>query len=172
MILIFFIINIYACSRQHVCLYAGVFFSGAGQEVGRSCIMLEFKGKKIMVCKTVNNASDEVTSKFFPIDTSQFQFYRENLYSNSLIQTLRIESNSNAINFKTALLQLENNYVYHNHSSVVIKQHSSVYVCLSLDPLSVNFEFGASKCLNGRDCLCKMVFISINFACMQQKWYL
>lgn len=25
-------------------------FSGAGQEVGRSCIMLEFKGKKIMVC--------------------------------------------------------------------------------------------------------------------------
>lgn len=29
------------------------FFSrcrGAGQEVGRSCIMLEFKGKKIMVC--------------------------------------------------------------------------------------------------------------------------
>lgn len=28
-----------------------VFFQrGAGQEVGRSCIMLEFKGKKIMVC--------------------------------------------------------------------------------------------------------------------------
>lgn len=25
------------------------FFRGAGQEVGRSCIMLEFKGKKIMV---------------------------------------------------------------------------------------------------------------------------
>ena len=24
-------------------------FSGAGQEVGRSCIMLEYKGKKIMV---------------------------------------------------------------------------------------------------------------------------
>lgn len=25
------------------------FFSGAGQEVGRSCIVMEFKGKKIMV---------------------------------------------------------------------------------------------------------------------------
>lgn len=25
------------------------YFSGAGQEVGRSCIMLEFKGKKIML---------------------------------------------------------------------------------------------------------------------------
>lgn len=25
------------------------FYSGAGQEVGRSCIMLEFKGKKIML---------------------------------------------------------------------------------------------------------------------------
>ena len=24
--------------------------SGAGQEVGRSCVMLEFKGKKIMAC--------------------------------------------------------------------------------------------------------------------------
>lgn len=24
-------------------------FSGAGQEVGRSCIVMEFKGKKIMV---------------------------------------------------------------------------------------------------------------------------
>ena len=26
-----------------------IVFRGAGQEVGRSCIMLEFKGKKIMV---------------------------------------------------------------------------------------------------------------------------
>ena len=26
---------------------------GAGQEVGRSCIMLEFKNKKIMVCHTL-----------------------------------------------------------------------------------------------------------------------
>lgn len=30
----------------YLCLY---YFSGAGQEVGRSCIMLEFKGKKIML---------------------------------------------------------------------------------------------------------------------------
>ena len=28
-------------------------FRGAGQEVGRSCIMLEFKGKKIMVKHSV-----------------------------------------------------------------------------------------------------------------------
>jgi hypothetical protein len=37
--------------------FMGVFitllFRGAGQEVGRSCIMLEFKGKKIMVNKRV-----------------------------------------------------------------------------------------------------------------------
>ena len=33
--------------------------------------MLEFKGKKIMVRKMVNNTSDEVTSLFFPVDTTQ-----------------------------------------------------------------------------------------------------
>ena len=31
----------------------GYFLRGAGQEVGRSCIMLEFKGKKIMVSNSV-----------------------------------------------------------------------------------------------------------------------
>lgn len=32
-------------------MYVLFTLSGAGQEVGRSCIMLEFKGKKIMVRK-------------------------------------------------------------------------------------------------------------------------
>lgn len=30
-------------------VYFILYFRGAGQEVGRSCIVMEFKGKKIMV---------------------------------------------------------------------------------------------------------------------------
>lgn len=39
-----------AITKNTITIYFVFHYRGAGQEVGRSCIMLEFKGKIIMVC--------------------------------------------------------------------------------------------------------------------------
>lgn len=43
-----FLFSLKYISQLHA-MFCFIIFSGAGQEVGRSCIMLEFKGKKIML---------------------------------------------------------------------------------------------------------------------------